>query len=153
VLETPFAEPFDIIWSRDAFMHIPDKVRLFRRLGELTSGGGRIVITDYARGRKPGSPEFERYIQTTGYHVVEPREYGRLLENAGFTDVVVDDATDRFISILQSERDRLVTKRADFLASFSEADLTYLNDRWEMKLRFCGQGDMKWGNYLGTKPA
>ena len=29
VLETEFPEPFDIIWSRDAFMHIPDKPRLF----------------------------------------------------------------------------------------------------------------------------
>jgi phosphoethanolamine N-methyltransferase len=153
VLETSFAEPFDIVWSRDAFMHIPDKARLFSRLYELMAGGGRIVITDYARGRTPSSPEFERYIETTGYHVVAPREYGRLLEDAGFKDVVVDDATSRFISILRSERDRLVTNRAEFLASFSEADLKYLIDRWELKLGFCGQGDMKWGNYLGTKPA
>ncbi len=28
VLEEKFAEPFDIIWSRDAFMHIPEKGRL-----------------------------------------------------------------------------------------------------------------------------
>jgi phosphoethanolamine N-methyltransferase len=153
VLEISFAEPFDIIWSRDAFIHIPDKPRLFRRLHELTAAGGRIVITDYARGKTPGSPEFERYIEKTGYHVIDPREYGRLLERAGFHDVVVDDATARFIAILESERDRLVTTRAEFLASFSEADLTYLIDRWEMKLRFCGQGDMRWGNYLGSKPA
>ena len=79
VLETSFAEPFDIIWSRDAFMHIPDKARLFGRLHQLLAPGGRLVITDYARGKKPGSAEFERYIETTGYHVVEPNEYGRLL--------------------------------------------------------------------------
>ena len=35
VLETSFPEPFDIIWSRDAFMHIPDKARLFSRLYDL----------------------------------------------------------------------------------------------------------------------
>jgi len=151
VLETSFAEPFDIIWSRDAFMHIPDKPRLFGRLHELLAKGGRLVITDYARGKKPGSPEFERYIETTGYHVVEPGEYGRLLQAAGFRDVVVDDATARFIEILQSERDRLVTNRAEFLASFSEADLTYLVERWDMKVRFCRDGDMRWGNYLGSK--
>src|SRR5262249_33011187 len=29
VLETSFEEPFDIVWSRDAFMHIADKPRLF----------------------------------------------------------------------------------------------------------------------------
>jgi phosphoethanolamine N-methyltransferase len=151
VLETSFAEPFDIIWSRDAFMHIPDKLKLFTRLHQLLAAGGRLVITDYARGKAPGSPEFESYIQNTGYHVVEPREYGRLLEAAGFTDVVVDDATARFIEILESEADRLVTKRALFLASFSEADLTYLVERWAMKVRFCKAGDMKWGIYLASK--
>ena len=67
-----FAEPFDIIWSRDAFMHIPDKARLFSRLYDLSAPGGRLVITDYARGKTPGSPEFEKYIETTGYNVVEP---------------------------------------------------------------------------------
>ena len=103
VLEEEFAEPFDIIWSRDAFMHIPDKARLFSRLFELSAPGGRLVITDYARGKTPASPEFEKYIETTGYNVVEPREYGRLLQAAGFVDVVVDDATARFVEILKSE--------------------------------------------------
>ena len=88
-----FPEPFDIIWSRDAFMHIPDKPRLFSRLFSLMAPGGRLVITDYARGKKPGSPEFERYIEKTGYSVIEPQQYGKLLEAAGFVDVVVDDAT------------------------------------------------------------
>lgn len=151
VLETSFPEPFDVIWSRDAFMHIPDKPRLFSRLYQLMAPGGRLVITDYARGKAPGSAEFESYIEKTGYNVIEPREYGRLLEGAGFTNVIVDDATPRFIEILTSEADRLVTNRGEFLASFSEADLNYLVERWAMKVGFCQAGDMKWGIYLASK--
>jgi len=153
VLETPFAEPFDIIWSRDAFMHIADKPRLFRRLHGLMAPGGRLVITDYARGRTPASPDFERYIEKTGYHVIEPEPYGELLRAAGFVDVVVDDATAKFVAILRSEIDRLVANRTEFLASFSEADLNYLVERWAMKVGFCRDGDMKWGIYLATKPS
>jgi phosphoethanolamine N-methyltransferase len=151
VLETTFPEPFDIVWSRDAFMHIPDKPRLFSRLYQLLAPGGRLIITDYARGKKPGKPEFEQYVQKTGYHVIEPREYGRLLEGAGFADVVVDDATPRFIEILEAESTRLVENRAEFLNSFSDADLKYLVDRWAMKIGFCRDGDMKWGIYLASK--
>jgi phosphoethanolamine N-methyltransferase len=151
VLETTFAEPFDVIWSRDAFMHIADKPRLFGRLHQLMAPGGRLVITDYARGRTPGSPAFERYIETTGYHVIEPAAYGDLLRAAGFEPVVVEDATAQFIEILQSESDRLVRNRAEFLASFSEADLNYLVERWAMKVGFCREGDMKWGIYQATK--
>jgi phosphoethanolamine N-methyltransferase len=151
VLEIRFEHPFDVAWSRDAFMHIPDKPRLFARLSELLATGGRLVITDYARGKAPGSPEFERYIETTGYHVIEPEAYGELLRAAGFTDVVVDDATKKFVAILKSEMDRLAANRADFLTSFTEADLNYLVDRWAMKVRFCQAGDMKWGIYLATR--
>jgi phosphoethanolamine N-methyltransferase len=151
VLETSFPEPFDIVWSRDAFMHIPDKPRLFSRLYQLLAPGGRLVITDYARGKSPGKPEFEEYIQKTGYHVIEPLEYGRLLQGAGFVDVAVDDATPRFIEILKAESRRLVQNRTEFLVSFSDADLNYLVERWEMKIGFCRDGDMKWGIYLASK--
>lgn len=153
VLDENFPQPFDIIWSRDALMHVPDKPRLFSRLNSLLAPGGRLVITDYARGKRPGAPEFERYIESTGYHVVEPSAYGKLLEDAGFVDVKVDDATDRFIEILQSEADRLVEHRSEFLAAFSEEDLKYLVERWAMKVRFCQAGDMKWGIYLASKRA
>jgi phosphoethanolamine N-methyltransferase len=153
VLETPFADKFDIIWSRDALMHVPDKPRLFARLYSLLDDGGRIVITDYARGKTPASPAFEEYITKTGYHVVEPEQYGQLLEGAGFEEVEVIDATDTFVDILRRESKRLADHRADFVSSFSESDLNYLVDRWAMKDRFCQAGDMKWGIYLGTKHA
>jgi phosphoethanolamine N-methyltransferase len=151
VLTTDFPEKFDIVWSRDALMHVPDKARLFSRLFSLLNPGGRIVITDYARGKTPGSPEFEAYIAKTGYSVVEPEQYGQYLRDAGFTDVVVDDATGKFIEILRDEVRRLQAERTDFVGAFSEADLSYIIERWEMKVRFCQAGDMKWGIYLGTK--
>ena len=94
VLDTPFAEPFDVIWSRDAFMHIPDKPRLFRRLHQLLQGGGRLVITDYARGKDGVAPSSERYIETTGYHVVEPeRVRPAPARTPDSEDVVAGDAT------------------------------------------------------------
>jgi phosphoethanolamine N-methyltransferase len=151
VLETPFPTKFDLIWSRDALMHVADKPRLFARLFDLLDSGGRIVITDYARGRTPGSPAFEAYIAQTGYHVVEPEAYGKLLEGAGFVDVQVNDATGTFVDILRRESKRLVDHRSEFLSAFSEADLNYLVDRWAMKERFCEAGDMKWGIFLGTR--
>ena len=40
VLETPFPDKFDIIWSRDALMHIPDKARLFATASQPARGRG-----------------------------------------------------------------------------------------------------------------
>ena len=151
VLTEPFPAKFDIVWSRDALMHIPDKARLFAHLRDLTAPGGRLVITDYARGTTEGSPEFQAYIKSTGYHVVDPASYGKLIEAAGYTDVKAEDATDRFVAILERELDFLETNRADFLNSFSEDDLNYLVARWQMKVGFCKAGDMKWGIYSAAR--
>jgi phosphoethanolamine N-methyltransferase len=153
VLEYPFETPFDVVWSRDALMHIHDKPRLFKRLHDLLAPGGRLVITDYAKGVGPGSAEFQAYIRSTGYHVVDPASYGKLLENAGFVDVEVEDATDKFIDIMKREAARLEANRAEFVQLFSENDLKYLIDRWAMKDVFCRAGDQKWGIYSATRPA
>ncbi|WP_435010873.1 methyltransferase domain-containing protein [Tundrisphaera lichenicola] len=153
VLTYPFEDKFDIIWSRDALMHLPDKPGLFSRLYDLTAPGGQLVITDYAKGVGDRSPEFRSYIEKTGYHVVDPASYGKLLEGAGYVDVEVEDATDRFVEILERELALLASNRQDFLNSFSEEDLNYLVDRWKMKVGFCQAGDMKWGIYRAARKA
>lgn len=151
VLEEPRGETFDIIWSRDALMHVPDKPALFARLYELTAPNGELVITDYACGAKALSPEFQTYARDTGYHLTDPAAYGKLLEQAGYSDVVVEDATDRFVDILEREAQRLSEHRAEFLKVFGEEDLNYLVDRWKRKVGFCGAGDMKWGIYRASR--
>jgi phosphoethanolamine N-methyltransferase len=155
ILTVPLEGRFDIVWSRDALMHIPDKPRLFSRLHDLLQPGGRLIVTDYARGTSAASesPEFAAYVASTGYHLTDPARYGALLELAGFTDVEVEDATGRFVDILEREPRRLDAHRADFLASFSEEDLKYLTQRWAMKVRFCQAGAMKWGIYQARRPA
>ncbi len=151
ILAEKFDGKFDVIWSRDALMHLPDKPRLFARLLDLTDADGRLIVTDYAKGVGDRSPEFRAYVESTGYHLTDPAAYGRLLEGAGYVDVEVEDATDRFVSILEREIQVLADNRADFLRSFSEDDLNYLVERWKMKVGFCRAGHMKWGIYHARK--
>jgi len=153
VLTEQFDRPFDVVWSRDALMHIPDKPRLFGRLLGLLKPGGALVVTDYACGPEAGSPAFQAYRKSTGYHLVTPGAYGKLLEDAGFTGVEVEDATDKFIAIMKREADRLAADREGFVGEFSEGDLNYLLDRWAQKDGWCREGDMKWGIYKARKPA
>ncbi|WP_406694007.1 methyltransferase domain-containing protein [Singulisphaera sp. Ch08] len=151
IMEIPANETFDIIWSRDALMHIADKKGLFSRLYDLLEPGGKLVITDYAKGLGAGSPEFQAYVASTGYDLHDPASYGKLLEAAGFVDVVVEDATDKFLDIMKRESDRLAANPESFVKEFSEQDLNYLRDRWAMKDGFCKAGDMKWGIFQASK--
>ena len=153
ILKEKFPEPFDVVWSRDALMHLHDKPTLFKTLFNLLAPGGYLVVTDYARGVGAGSPEFQAYVKSTGYHLVDPASYGKLLEGAGFVEVEAEDATHQFIDIMKREAARLETNREDFVGMFSESDLKYLIERWAMKDGFCRAGDMKWGIYKARRPA
>ena len=129
------------------------KPLLFSTLFNLLAPGGKLIVTDYARGIGAGSPEFQAYVKSTGYHLVDPATYGKLLEGAGFVDVDVEDATGKFIDIMKREAARLSSNPAEFVGMFSTEDLKYLVDRWAMKDGFCNAGDMKWGIYLASKPS
>ena len=98
------------------------------------------MITDYARGknaRLAGIREIHRKDRL-------PRRRARAIwpvasRHAGFIDVVVDDATAHFVDILRRDRSGWSIIPADFLSVFSETDLNYLVDRWEMKVDFCNR--------------
>ena len=95
-------------------MHLHDKPALFSRLFDLTAPGGHLAITDYARGTTAGSPEFQAYVKSTGYHLTDPAELCKLLEGAGYVKVVAEDSANcRFrADILVERRYRLHPKIA-----------------------------------------
>ena len=133
-------------------MHIPDKPRLFSRLYQLLAPGGRLVITDYARGKTPGSPEFESVHREDRLQRRSSRASTAGCSRPPGSWMSSSTTRPRGSSrSSRARRDSLVTNRGEFLASFSEADLNYLVERWAMKVRFCQAGDMKWGIYLATQ--
>ena len=53
VMEREFeADSFDVIYSRDAILHVEDKPALFARLLRWLKPGGRLLLTDYCCGEE-----------------------------------------------------------------------------------------------------
>ncbi|ETO16413.1 hypothetical protein RFI_20925 [Reticulomyxa filosa] len=105
---------FDVIYSRDAILHIFDKLTLFRVLCLAESlllsqfykwlkPGGKVFITDYCWGSKPHSEKFVDYVKQRGYHLLTVTEYGKTLEWAGLINVVARDVTIEFMQVLRRE--------------------------------------------------
>lgn len=151
IFEQSFAEPFDIIWSRDALLHIDRKGELFGLMYKWLKPGGHVAITDYCRRPDEAGAGFEEYVRTTGYALTDPENYGRLLKEAGFSKVEVEDATEDFMKILLRESKWMDENKDDFINEFSAADWQYLQDRWEKKREFIRAGDMKWGVFHAVK--
>ncbi|CEM25187.1 unnamed protein product [Vitrella brassicaformis CCMP3155] len=153
-LELP-ASSVDVIYSRDAILHIEPKLALFRRFCEWLKPGGRVVITDYCCGGPPHTwtEEFRSYIADRQYFLLTVDEYARVLQQAGLTVETSRDMSADFTSVLTRELALLEGKREAFFAEgFSQADYDDLREGWQKKLDRVAAGVQTWGLFVATKP-
>ncbi len=104
---TRHAGRYQVVYSRDAFLHIHGKARLFERLRQLLSLGGLLFFTDYCCGEGLPSPAFAAYMRDRQYDLRTVRQYQRLLEDAGFAQAHAQDHTAQFLNILDIELSRI----------------------------------------------
>ncbi len=144
-LEMDRPEFYDAIYSRDVFLHIADKVRLFSVLHLSLKPGGKLLFTDYCCGEKPWADAFSAYVEDRGYNLHTLPEYALLISDAGFTQVESLDITARFVDILQ-----LDLKKIDSL-ELPESVRSQLKQSWLGKLERSQSGDHRWGLFSGVK--
>ncbi|TYZ59744.1 hypothetical protein PybrP1_009819 [[Pythium] brassicae (nom. inval.)] len=144
-------ESFDVVYSRDTILHIADKPALFAKFFRWLKPGGRVLISDYCCGEQEQSDRFKAYVASRGYHLLSPSQYGKVLESVGFTDVVAEDRTEHFVDVLKEELERTLINKDEFVQETSEEDFADIVDGWKAKLVRCGEGDQKWGLFIGKK--
>jgi phosphoethanolamine N-methyltransferase len=94
----PFADgSFDVVFGKDAWLHIADKAAFFGEVSRVLKPGGIVACGDWMKSPGPYSPDMEYFFKMEGltYHLVTLAEYGRLVHGADFTDVALSDITDR----------------------------------------------------------
>ncbi len=85
---------FDVVFSKDAMIHIPDKESLFDDVYRILKPGGLFVASDWMRrDENPPSPEMMHYIKMEGlsYGMGSPERYEKSLAKAGFVDIKLRD--------------------------------------------------------------
>lgn len=91
----PFPLPddgFDVVFSKDAMIHIPDKPGLYAEVLRVLRPGGVFVASDWLKGFDGSmSADMERWIESVKLHfeMASVAETEHALRQAGFTDVAV----------------------------------------------------------------
>jgi len=144
---------FDVVYSRDTIMHFKDKERkdLYKKLIKTLKPGGKLLVSDYCRGTKPSPKEFIDYEAQRGYNLWKVADYGRMLEETGFSKVVALDKTNLMISIMKMELRKFYEIKDSFIKKFSQKDFDDLDQGWKEKLVWCPEGLMAWGLFIATK--
>lgn len=139
------AGSFDLVWSRDSLLHIPEKKELFEQVYGWLKPGGQVMFSDYSQSAEQHSEAFRSYVEKSGYDLHDVESYAGLIKAAGFREVIVEDWTKMFVDVLRRERAKLRDNQETFLSDFSQEDLDYLDKRWEQKIQFCLSDDMRVG--------
>lgn len=144
-LELEHDNRYDAIYSRDVFLHIHDKARLFTVLLRALRPGGQLLFTDYCCGPQPWTEDFAAYVEDRGYDLHTPGEYRELIAGAGFRQVTADDISTRFVEILQADLERI-----DAL-DIEPPVRDKLARSWRQKLERSHNGDHRWGLFTALK--
>ncbi len=144
-LELDRVEHYDAIYSRDVFLHIADKRRLFAVLHAALRRAGKLLFTDYCCGEPPWTEDFAEYVRRRGYDLRTLPAYAQLISAGGFEAVVYRDLTDRFIEILNADLERIASLGLD------EAEREKLAHSWRGKLERARSGDHRWGLFTAVR--
>jgi len=98
---------FDVVFSKDSIVHIPDKLALMREVFRVLKPGGRFIASDWLIGHDGApSPQMAAYIAAEGldFGMASPARYLDAMRSAGFGEV---SATSRNAWYRQTAREEL----------------------------------------------
>lgn len=103
----PFADArFDVVFSKDSLVQIPDKPAIFAEVHRVLRPGGRFIASDWLRGGTGAySPEMLEYFRLEGiaYNMASPAESEQALRFAGFADVALQDRNAWYLDLAERE--------------------------------------------------
>ena len=144
-LEIQTETTFNVVHSRDVFLHIKDKAGLFEVIAKTLVPGGSLCFSDYCLGQEKSSPEFKTYMRERNYSLHTVEDYSKLLEEAGFKNICGEDRTDLFIQTLKHELEYLEK------SSLLKQDKNNLYKIWTDKIKRAERGEQGWGWFSGDK--
>jgi SAM-dependent methyltransferase len=149
-------ESFDIIFSKDALLHVPDKDALFAEIFRVLRPGGTFAASNWMIGHD-GEPsgDMKAYIAAEGlsFTMASPARYRAAMEKAGFRDVVSVDRNPWYREVARSELERLKGPMFEKACNAVGEDYVRKNIRtWEAMQKVLDSGEHRPTHLRGTKP-
>lgn len=154
----PFPDgSFDVFFSKDSMIHIPDKEALFADAFRLLVPGGWLAASDWliAHDDEP-SPAMRRYLDLEGlsFNMASPARYRKALEGAGFTDVELRNRNPWYAETARAELAAMEGSLYEKAAAAAGRDVVDHNiQTWTAMLEVLETGEHCPHHLRGRRPA
>ena len=148
-------ESFEVIFSKEAFIHIPDKIELLKDIHRALKPNGYLAVGDWMRNDDNiPSNQMKEYIEAEGldYHMCSLEKYREILENLGFKVISMNDRNQWYLEKVKKEvadiEGPLWSKVVD---AIGVEEGKYALNIWKKLLGVVEKGEHRPGNFRAIK--
>jgi phosphoethanolamine N-methyltransferase len=147
---------FDVVFSKDSIVHIPDKEWLCGEVFRVLRPGGWFVASDWliAHDGEP-SPEMADYIaaEALDFGMASPERYRQALAAAGFVDVELRNRNEWYRDVARRELERLTGEdRQRFVDLLGEDEVAVQVRTWSAMVPVLESGEHCPHHFRARKP-
>jgi len=153
----PFPDgSFDLVFSKDAMVHIENKEALFADIFRILRPGGRLAASDWMSSTDgPFSAAMAYYLQAEGlgFGMASPTRYRTALAEAGFHDIRLTDRNAWYRPLAHREHDALAGPLYETLAAkVGKAFVDHEIEVWRALTVVVDSGELRPAHLRARKP-
>ena len=146
---------FDLVFSKDSMIHIPDKAAIYSEIFRVLRPGGTIAFSDWFGSDLPETPEFLEWQVVIGItlRMGTIGKAAELMEQIGFEDIQQNDRNAWYAQNILEELATLQGEQFDHLAA--EQGLEFAQQRLKsssLKKVVVDQGHLRPGHIRARRP-
>ena len=147
---------FDVVFSKDALIHVPDKKQIFTQIYKVLKPGGHLIAGDWMTWDKGyRTAEMQGYLNAEGldFHMSSLSSYNLDLIGAGFASICLQDRQEWYLAKATQELNSLKNELNDEIIGilgYNEA-LRQI-EVWEKMIVVLKSGEHRPGHFSAIKP-